>query len=99
MKLALVCLNEPVKRPKKPIDHFKKCPACGDQDLILLNPDVLCSKCSWDSTSWHVSTGAMDNLQVAVNEFLAPVRRAKIKVIKSEPKEQEEDFFAKAQEL
>jgi len=82
MKLEMICTTEQViKRPKKPIEHFKKCPACGDA-LIPVDPDVICSTCSWDSTAWHVSTGAMDNLGAAAREFTAGELRSKMKIVK-----------------
>jgi hypothetical protein len=85
MKLKVLQTSESkVRRPKKPVDHIKKCPACGDKDLIVLDPDVLCSKCSWDSTFWHVAAGGMDNLEVAAREFEAGARRSKLKTIKPE---------------
>lgn len=85
MKLELVQYDdEPKRRPKKPIDHFNKCPACGDKDLIPLDPDVLCSKCDWNSLVWHVSAGGMDDMKSAMREFEAGTRRGKIKVVKPE---------------
>src|ERR1700739_4650418 len=83
MKLELICTpNQVSERPKKPIDHFKKCPACGGE-LIPLDPDVLCSKCSWDSAAWHVSNGGMDDIFRAAREFSAGERRSKMKLAKS----------------
>ncbi len=57
-----------VAKRTKPVDYFKKCPKCGKSDLIHLNPDVLCSVCDWDSCSWDVSRGVMDNLKEAARE-------------------------------
>lgn len=72
MSLRTVCGTEkPVKRTT-PMDHFKKCPKCGDKNLIAINPDVLCSVCDWDSLSWDVSRGAMNNLEQAAREIFKP---------------------------
>lgn len=65
---TIKCLSHTKKRTK-PIDYFKKCPKCGEQHLIHLNPDVLCSSCDWDSSSWDVSRGAMDDLVKAAEEI------------------------------
>jgi hypothetical protein len=81
MKLQLTKNENGFKRPRKPIDHFKQCPACGDKDLIILDPDVLCSKYDWDSTAWHVSVGGMDCLKSAASEFEAGSRRSKLKAV------------------
>jgi len=71
MKLQLIgCPTQEKKKSRsKPVDHFKKCPACGCNDLIEVTPDVLCSRCDWDSTAWDVSRGGMDNLYSAAKEF------------------------------
>ncbi len=52
----------------QPVDHFKKCPKCGDSELIKVGPDVLCSLCDWDSLAWDVSRGGMDDLNAATVE-------------------------------
>ena len=58
------------KAPRvKPVDHFKKCPACGCKQLIDVSPDVLCSSCDWDSIAWDVSRGGMNNPIAAAREF------------------------------
>ena len=72
MKLQLLSQVQTFETKKKrvtPVEHFKKCPACGCKDLIDLRPDVLCSSCDWDSTAWDVSRGGMDNLIGAAKEF------------------------------
>jgi hypothetical protein len=57
-------------KSKKAIDHFKRCPLCGDADLINVSPEVVCSNCDWNSCLWSVSRGRMDNLHSAVIEEL-----------------------------
>ncbi len=71
MKLGLYTTNEQitVKRRTRPVDYFKKCPKCGEVELIHVESDVLCSSCDWDSLAWDVSRGSMDNLQVAAKEL------------------------------
>jgi hypothetical protein len=64
-------LGKPAIRTK-PVDYFKRCPQCGEQELICLDPDVLCSSCDWDSLAWDVSRGAMDDLALAADEFFKP---------------------------
>ena len=78
MKLRLIASQTTVsKEPRvKPVDHFKKCPACGCKELIEVNPDVLCSRCDWDSTAWDVSRGGVDNLFSAAKEFGFPVMQS-----------------------
>lgn len=61
-----ICRQKP---RTKPVDHFKKCPACGCDDLIDVRPDVLCTRCDWASMEWDVSRGGMDNLVAAAKEF------------------------------
>lgn len=81
MNLRTICCTEkPIKRTT-PMDHFKKCPNCGDKNLIRLDPDVLCSSCDWDSLAWDVSRGAMNNLEQAAREIFktGPVLVAKQK--------------------
>ena len=96
MKLSLIqgC-DQPASRPKKPIDHFKCCPRCGDKDLINVNPDIVCSRCDWDSTAWHVAQGGMDDLRGAERESRAGAKRPEIKAI---PK-REQDPLEIAHEL
>ncbi len=74
MKLELRTIEVLEKTTKRtmPVDYFKKCPKCGDLDLIHLNPDVLCSSCDWDSLAWDVSRGAMDDLDRAAKEIFMP---------------------------
>lgn len=50
------------KKSEKAVDHFQRCPLCGDSDLIQVSPEVVCSKCDWNSCQWSVSRGCMDNL-------------------------------------
>lgn len=73
MKVLLELNNKQTKSKKRtrPVDHFKKCPKCGDSELIKMGPDVLCSSCDWDSLAWDVSRGAMDDLGAAAVEFFA----------------------------
>ena len=104
MKLALVHgFDQTANRPKTPIDHFKKCPACGDKELIQIDPDVVCSSCNWDSTAWHVSAGGMDDLKAAAREFEAGARRSKIKAVPKRDQNflgpEHERFFAKVNEF
>lgn len=74
MKMELRTIEgiEKTAKRTKPVDYFKKCPKCGDRDLIHLNPDVLCSSCDWDSLAWDVSRGAMDDLDQAAKEIFMP---------------------------
>ena len=74
MKLQLITAGERNEPRVKPVNHFQKCPACGCKELINVKPDVLCSTCEWDSTTWDVSRGGMDNLFTASKEFGFPVR-------------------------
>ena len=55
-------------RPKKPSKTVKRCPACGTEDLIRLNVDVVCRICDWDSTYAYVQAGGMDNIKLAYLE-------------------------------
>lgn len=74
MKLQLIPRpTQERKKRVKPVDHFQKCPACGCKELIDVKPDVLCSRCDWDSTAWDVSRGGMDNLYSAAKEFGFPI--------------------------
>ena len=70
MEMKLCALEEPktAKKRTRPVDYFKKCPKCGEKELIKLDPDVLCSSCDWDSLAWDVSRGAMDNITQAAKE-------------------------------
>lgn len=69
MKLRTIEGLEKTATRTNPVDYFKKCPSCGERDLIHLNPDVLCSSCDWDSLAWDVSRGAMDDLNRAAKEI------------------------------
>jgi hypothetical protein len=73
MKLSLMNLDthfEPaMSTRKKAVDHFKKCPSCGNKELHEVGPDLICFDCCWDSTAWDVSQGGMDYLFVAAKEF------------------------------
>ncbi len=69
MELRTIEVVEKTAKRTKPVDYFKKCPKCGDRDLIHLNPDILCSSCDWDSLAWDVSRGAMDDLNQAAKEI------------------------------
>lgn len=55
-------------KSKKAVEHFKRCPLCGDADLINVSPEVVCSNCDWNSCLWSVSRGHMDNLKWAAIE-------------------------------
>ena len=103
MKFSVIQgFDQPASRPPKPIDHFKCCPRCGDKELIPVDPDVVCSRCDWDSTAWHVAQGGMDSLRAAAREFEAGAKRSKIRPL---PKRDQDGldlghamFFSKANE-
>ncbi len=80
MKLQLIGRPVPGESGPRlmPVNHFKKCPACGCAELIESKPDVLCTECNWDSTAWDVSRGGMDNLYSAAKEFGIPVMESSI---------------------
>lgn len=75
---------------KKAVDHFKRCPLCGDADLIRVSPEVICSQCDWNSCLWSVSRGRMDNLHAAVIEDLRESGRGPTLVRPSEVREDED---------
>ncbi|MGE0633881.1 MAG: hypothetical protein AB7O96_15810 [Pseudobdellovibrionaceae bacterium] len=77
MKLRLMLQNE--YKQKSAIEHFKKCPACGEKNLIECNPEVICSRCDWTSCAWSVSRGAMDNLFSAALEDAKIQRKIELK--------------------
>lgn len=63
MKLVQTIQLEGKKiKSQKAVDRFKSCPLCGDSHLIRVSPEVVCSKCDWNSALWSVSRGRMDNL-------------------------------------
>ncbi|MFZ4402496.1 MAG: hypothetical protein ACOYOK_00200 [Pseudobdellovibrionaceae bacterium] len=72
VELRTVDIFEKAEKRTKPVDYFKKCPKCGDCDLIHFIPDVLCSSCDWDSLAWDVSRGGMDDLNQAAKETFIP---------------------------
>lgn len=53
---------------KRAVDHFKRCPLCGDADMIVSAPELVCSKCAWTSAEWSVAHGRMDNIWSAIHE-------------------------------
>lgn len=72
MNLQLLAIqDQESSRPErvKPVDFFKRCPACGFKDLIDVGPDVLCGRCDWDSIAWDVARGGMADLRGAHREF------------------------------
>jgi hypothetical protein len=69
MKLELIASGTEKRKRVKPVDHFKKCPACGCKELIDVSPDVLCASCDWDSTLWDVCRGGMESPAAAAREF------------------------------
>jgi hypothetical protein len=50
MKYQLVQRHPQVKRP---CDVFKSCPRCKS-DVLLVDADVLCSQCDWNSIEMYV---------------------------------------------
>lgn len=66
MKLNQTELN--ILKPKTAVEHFKRCPSCGDHNLIKVAPEVLCLECDWNSIEWSVSRGSMDNIFFAAQE-------------------------------
>ena len=92
MKMLLQTNNQQTRSKKRtrPVDHFKKCPKCGDSELIKMGPDVLCSSCDWDSLVWDVSRGGMDDLNAASMEYFAPTP----KLVKSRPAKEEQIIVA-----
>lgn len=72
LRLQYVPTKERKQKRIRPVNHFSKCPKCGDAELIRLDPDVLCSKCDWDSCLWDVQRGGMNNLEAAAREFFQP---------------------------
>ena len=69
IELKTQTITESKAKRTKPVDFFKKCPKCGDKDLIHLDPDVLCTSCDWDSLLWDVSRGSMNDLEQAAREI------------------------------
>lgn len=90
MKVLLELNNKQtgLKKRTRPVDHFNKCPKCGDSELIQMGPDVLCSSCDWDSLAWDVSRGAMDDLGAAAMEFFASIS----KLVESTSSKEEQVF-------
>ena len=86
MKLQLLAIQTQEK-PKNATAHFKKCPACGNKNLIELEPEVLCGSCDWTSCSWSVSRGAMDNLHAAAAQEM----RIDAKIERKRQKKKEKD--------
>jgi hypothetical protein len=70
-------------KSKNAVEHFKKCPACGDTCLIEVKPEVLCSKCDWNSIIWSVSRGSMDNIFAASIEQLKYDRQNRYEKVKA----------------
>ncbi len=66
MKLNQTELN--ILKPKTAVEHFKRCPSCGDHNLLKVAPEVLCLECDWNSIEWSVSCGSMDNIFLAAQE-------------------------------
>ena len=63
MKLDLVLTrNTRTKAPRTPVEVFKQCPSCRSKDLIPIDGDVLCGRCSWDSLKLSVDAGLMDKM-------------------------------------
>lgn len=79
MKIELLTKTEQitVKRRTRPVDYFKKCPKCGEKELIHVEADLLCTSCDWDSLAWDVSRGAMDDLQSAAKELFTSQAKEK----------------------
>lgn len=38
---------------KTPAEAFKACPYCGSTNLMVLDEDVFCRHCDWDSLAIH----------------------------------------------
>lgn len=55
MGVSLVKYQFINRHPKvaRPCDVFKRCPACK-AELLIVDSDVLCSRCDWNSIEVHV---------------------------------------------
>lgn len=47
------------------LQNIQCCPVCKSSELARVYPDVFCCDCDWDSTSYFVNIGAMNNLLYA----------------------------------
>lgn len=68
-QLELLPTLEQLSTRLTPVEHFKKCPNCGCDELTPIGPDVVCLECCWDSTAWDVQQGGMDNVFYAAKEY------------------------------
>lgn len=80
----------------RPTEAFKACPGCGDKNLIAVGPDVLCSRCDWNSCLWDIQRGGMNNLEAAAREFFGDSKAAKTtgQTTSAEPKTKTEKLGA-----
>lgn len=79
MTISLTAAPATAQKRKRvrPTESFKACPGCGDKGLIPVGPDVLCSRCDWNSCLWDIQRGGMNNLEAAAREFFGHPTAAK----------------------
>ena len=62
--------DRPRIKIKSPIDAFKKCPACGSNEIEPLTDDsVFCQRCDWDSIEIHAKLLAEANFPPKMPKF------------------------------
>lgn len=68
MNLSLSLLTVQIQKQNKKVKHFKCCPACGSNELIVVGPETLCVVCDWETTLQSVQQGDMDQIFKACKE-------------------------------
>ena len=48
------------RKIKTPKEAFWKCPACRNERLLVLESDVFCTHCGWDSLEAVVAAGGFE---------------------------------------
>ena len=58
------------KRARKACEVFKKCPACHSENVAVIEEEVFCGQCAWNSIEASVNAGCMDDLfKIDVNQL------------------------------
>ncbi len=66
--------------PRTASNRFKRCPVCGNSDLLSVENELICFKCEWNSIASSVASGIYDSW------WRVPISKEKRRYSKSKDK-------------
>jgi hypothetical protein len=67
--------NNGFNEVQKKIMALRACPACGSENLVHVDHDVVCGSCPWNSAVMSVEAGELDDLMYEYEELSSGINK------------------------